>query len=70
MTGSTEIGRNYETLRLGALEQTENRKFIYGFLLSLQENIGQHLKHSLPYSSHIIVILSPYTSSRSHSTAD
>jgi hypothetical protein len=60
MFGSTEIATDFETLRLGVLEQTENRKFIYGFLLSLQENVGQYLKHFLPYSSHITIILSPY----------
>jgi len=59
MFGSTEIGRNFETLRLGVLEQTENCKFINGFLLSLQENVGQYFKHFLPYSSHITIILSP-----------
>jgi hypothetical protein len=70
MFGSTETGRNFETLRLGVTERTEIPKFIYGFLLSLQENVGQYLKHFLPYSSHITIILSPYTSSRSHSFAD
>jgi hypothetical protein len=49
MFGSTETGRKFETLRLGVLEQTENLKFIYGFLLSLQENVGQYLKHFLPF---------------------
>jgi hypothetical protein len=70
MFGSTEIGKNYKTLRLRVIKQTESHRIIYDFLLPLHENAGQYLKHFLLYPSHVTVTLLPYTSSSSHSIAN